>query len=754
MYYILMSRFSTNNTTGPQPRRRGAFGRNAGRLYAAGLLMLAGMLAVTVRLFMLQVQGHGQYIEQARRQYESKVTLQSERGVVYDRNGNLLVSNATSTSFAVDPRNLQNRARVADLFRRTLGGTAAEYTRKVNDTSTSFAWLRRKVYGPAAQTLSELKDEGLIALKEPMRHAEYGSIGAQVLGCTDVDNNGIGGVELFYDSLLKGTDGYIVMQRDARGRRRPDLDLPQSRPQNGNSLVLTLDATTQQIVEDELRKGVQEFGAASGTAVAINPRTGEILALAAYPGYDPNDMRRADQAGMRVRAITDVYEPGSTMKVITAAATLQEGTARPTDMINCQGGSYSLGAYVIRDDHPAGVITISQAFAHSSNIAFAKLAQRLPRATFCKYVRDFGFGMGTGIDLPGEVRGDVKKPALFSPETQSFMAFGYQLAVTPLQLVCAYAAIANDGVLMKPHLLKRRMDRDGNVLEDVQPVQIRRVVSPETAGMVRDMMVQVVENGTGREARLPGLPIAGKTGTTQQLTNGTYSQNKHIASFVGFFPADKPSVALLVLLDAPTNGYYGGQVAAPVFRRIAKRLTDVGPGVNAPAQMQAVADAQPDNATNTPGRLLLAPDLRGVSVGSARDIAARYGFTVASVSKEGIVLAQQPPAGSALGRGRIINLNVVCGTTTASATHSMPDVRGLPLRRALNLLNAFGLAPRVNGAGVVCWQNPLPGTPLRSGTAVGVGCAPANPQPAAQTPPVRQAAARLPAPSALPGRRP
>ena len=692
------------------PRR--APHRDPRRIYVVAAVLLIGLVVVAVRLIKLQVIDGDQYATIARRQYESRVTLQAERGTLFDRNGNLLATNSTSYSFAVDPTHVEHPRTLAAAFQRALGGEQRDWLEKLTRDNTSFVWLQRKVTGLAATALKDLDDNGLIIIKEPLRHFEYASLGSQAIGCTDIDNNGLSGVELFYNQQLRGADGFMVMQRDSRGRRRPDADLPLAKPEHGDGLVLTLDINMQGIVEDELRKGVERAGAASGTAIALDPRTGEILSIASWPSYDPNNPSVAEQSMIRVRAITDTYEPGSTMKIITAAAALEEEAVTLQDSINAEGGEYQLGNHTIRDDHPMAVTSFRTAFQESSNIVFAKVAARLPAPRFYKYVRDFGFGIISGIDLPGEARGEVKKPNEFSQGTQEFMAFGYQLAVTPLQLVTACAAIANGGVMMKPHLLKRRISKDQEIIEEVIPQEIRQVVSRQTADSVRALMEGVVQHGTGKEARVDGLRVAGKTGTAQQLANGSYSKEKYNASFVGFFPADDPQVALLVLLDSPTNGYYGGQVAAPIFREIARRIMGVGATPAEPQFQMAASDTIA--ARYVAAAMLHAPELRGIEADAAGEIARKLGFRVVRRGAGNIVMAQSPMPGLQLERHGILALE----TDTWQSTGGLPNLQGLPLRRALNILNACRAKPKVVGTGIVQTQYPPPGTPIRASMEV------------------------------------
>ncbi len=698
----------------PKPRP------GSGRIYLVGGFLGIGLLFVVWRLMTLQIVEADRYAAQARRQYESRVSLQADRGAIFDRNKNLLATNAVSYSFAVDPTMVENPEVLAGTFAELFGGEYQEYFDKITTDSTAFVWIERKVKGPELNRLKKLDDQGLIKIPEPMRRFEYGTLAAQVVGCTNIDNNGLSGIEFFYDELLHGEDGYMIMQRDARGRRRPDVDLPHSDPEHGDALVLTIDVNIQGIVEDELFQGVQHAGAESGTAIALDPATGEILAMASYPTFDPNDLANATQSAIRVRAITDTYEPGSTMKIVTAAAALEEGLMEPESEIDAEGGLFEIEGHTIRDDHALGLITFREAIEQSSNIAFAKIASQMSEPRFYKYVRDFGFGIVTGVDLPGEARGEVKKPNDFTEGTQEFMAFGYQLAVTPLQLACAYGLVANGGLMMKPHVLKRRIDGEGNIVQEVEPQEIRRVISRETADTLTAMLVNTVDEGTGKHARIPGVKIAGKTGTAQQLYDGSYSKEKYNASFVGFFPADNPKVVLLVLLDSPSNGYYGGQVAAPIFRKIARRIINATMHEEDPslqfAMEEAAEEYSEEEATETG---IVVPDVRGMKPGTAQKIMERHGFRTMATAEGTVVTGQQPDPGAFAEPKSVVQLLVDNSAREGSAsvetggTDVMPDVRGMTLRRALNVLGEQEIRPRAEGSGIVRTQWPSPGTPLR-----------------------------------------
>jgi len=701
--------------TRPRPSHKGRW-----RLYAVGILFALAMAGVIARLFVLQVVKGEEYAELAQKQYESKAPLQADRGTILDRNGTLLATNIPALSFAVDPNHIEEPEILAEAFAESFGGDVALWRKKIAAENTSFVWIKRKVVGEAINRMKEIDDAGLITISEPLRRFEYGSYGAQVVGCVNLDNDGLSGVELFYNTSLRGLDGYMVMQRDALGRRRPDIDLPLVDPQHGENLQLTIDIIIQSIVEDELARGIKSADATTGTALALDPRTGEILAMASLPSFDPNTPGAAEQSNFHPRGITNTYEPGSTIKGIIAAAALEEGLISPDELIDGEGGEYHLtDDYVIRDDHPLGLVSFADAFRWSSNIIFAKVAGRLDRSTFYKYVRDFGFGVSTGIDLPGEVRGEVKKPEEFSEGTQEFMAYGYQIAVTPLQLAVAYAAIANGGVIVRPHILKGKITTNGGLLEETESQGVRRVISEETAATICRMLIDVVENGTGRIAQTTSIPVAGKTGTAQILHEGSYGNKRYNASFIGFFPADDPEVVLLVLLSEPKNGYYGGRVAAPIFSSIAKRVINVTMVNREPELLQVIDETEDSNPVESVEAIIV-PDMRGLDNDAAIRMALSCRLKTSMQGMGKRVLAQHPAPGEPINRGEVIYLNF----GDSARMHVVPDVRGMTTRRALAVLNEYRLQPSIVGTtgGVIGEQRPLPGTRVSRNEHIRLQC--------------------------------
>ena len=540
--------------------------------------------------------------------------------------------------------------------------------------------------------LDTIRDRGLIRVKEPKRSFTHGPLAAQLIGTTDVDNNGLTGLELHYDGILRGQSGFVVMQRDGRGRLRPGVDPEREAPRNGQGLQLTIDLELQRVAEQELARGVRDAGAVSGTVIAIEPATGEILAMASFPSFNPNRLNTATDDAIRIRSVTDQYEPGSTMKAITAAALLEERKLAADDKVNGLNGVLKMaGGAVITDDHPVGQTTFRGALEQSSNVVFATLAEQLHDRVFYKYVRDFGFGIASGIDLPGEVRGRLKRPNEFGPSTKQFMSFGYGISATALQVLDAYAAIANGGILMQPHVVKGILTTDGDVDVAIAPQQIRRVVSVETARILTDMLVGVVERGTGQEARISGVRIAGKTGTAQQLTLGQYGKQNYTASFVGFYPADKPRVAMIVMLDRPITSIYGGTTAAPIFRRIVQKTMTMLQ-LDAVTQQRIAASSEVDT--------VIVPDVRGLGLSTADSVLRRLGLRAEMTAGAGLILRQNPANGSRIERGTSVNVQ---GQPQQGAG-LRPDVIGFPLRRAITVLYAAGFNVRIVGTGKVFKQ--------------------------------------------------
>ncbi len=658
-----------------------------------------GLLAVVYRLVNIQIIDSEKYQNQAKKQHESKILLSAQRGKIFDRYGRLVASNLESVSIAVDPTRLKNEVKLAEIMQQDLDIPIEKTLRKIRSAKGSFVWLVRGVYPEKVVRIEALKEKGVILIKEPRRIYHYGLVCSQVVGFTDIDNNGLSGIELKLDSLLKGRNGYMMMNRDGIGRLRPAADLPIFPPVDGYSLQLTVDIEFQRIVEYELMRGVVSSEAEAGTVIAIEPATGEILAMATYPTFDPHNPLDRNQGNMRMRAITDTYEPGSTFKIITAAAAIEENLVKEEDKFNGYGGAMQFKSFTIRDVHGIGVVTFREAIEHSSNIIMSNVANMIPDYTFYKYLRDFGFGTKSGIDFPGEVPGRLPKPEEYSSASKRYMGFGYGLSASPLQLTNAYATIANKGILMKPYLVKSITNLEGNAVYEAYPESIRRVISENTAQRLNSLLMGVVNKGTGKSVRVDNLQVSGKTGTTQQLVNGQYSKSNYTASFAGFFPAENPKVAMIVVLDKPRSSIYGGAVSGPIFKNIALRWASVSDEIKSGnllefAKIDTLKIEMPSEFT--------VPNLVGKKKDEVLKIASLTEFKlIMSDKKEGYVISQNPVAGSKSTKNSPIELVFNVDNVVKDSNYLKPNLVGMPLRHALALLNSKSIKSKVYGSGVV-----------------------------------------------------
>ena len=704
-----------------------------GRINFIRVIFVLVFLAIVAKLGIVQGVNGIYYQKIAQKQYESRVLLHANRGMIYDRNGSLIVSNNYGYSYAADPELLDpsDKAKIAQRFAAVFGQSSSYFLNKLN-TKARFIWLARNVDPDQSSALQNFKMYGLIQLQEQQRLYPYGAVAGQILGFTNVDGKGASGVELEFDSLLAGMDGFEIMQRDGIGRKMPSIDYPHVNPISGCNVQLTLDMNIQQIVEQELAAGVERAKAAAGTAVFMNPNTGEVLAIANYPSFNPSDYEKYTFSDSRDRAITDVFEPGSTFKVVTASAALEEGIEKPSDMIFAENGSYTLYGRLIEDFEREGWITFRRAVELSSNIAFSKIGRKIGSDKFYRYARDFGFGVPTGIELPGEIPGELKKPYEWSKVSLPFMSFGYEVMVTTLQMAQAYAAIANGGTLMKPYIVNKITDANGNIIFQNEPMKIRRVVTPDVAQTLSGLFVDVVERGTGVAAKMNDVLVAGKTGTAQKLVDGKYSKKFYHASFAGFFPVPNPEIVGYIMIDSPMNGYTGGAVAAPIFKRIATRIygimqrrttnvlnTDVrlvsnGNGEVTPPSRNSVEV----NSNVDQSNLVKVPDVSFLDCATATAILKNFGLTASSAGKGDFIVSEKPAAGAIVPKGSEVQLNLV----DARHVTKMPDFRGASVRKATSFLLSAGIPFHVVGSGEIVGQSPNAGQSINKKITVIINC--------------------------------
>lgn len=509
------------------------------------------------------------------RQARTTVEIPAMRGTILDRAGRALAINTARYDLALDPK-VEGFDAKQDVFFEKLsaltGTSAAALRRRVNRRhSPQYVRLVRGLDASQAETVEAWSVPGLILSPRFARRYNYGRTAAHVLGHVSSDGTGIAGLEMTYDKYLKGTPGWRAVKRDRRGRIEAFVGGQVVAPQHGQNLVLTIDLVRQTILEDELQRGVAESGAAWGTAVAMNPHTGELLAMANVPTYNPNRPADFSVTARRNRAITDRIEPGSTFKLVGAAAAIEQDLVAMDDSIETGDGWAVFHGRTMKDTRAHGTISFADVIAVSSNVGMAKTVRELDPGVFYQYARNLGFGQPTWIDLPGEVGGVLKNPSTWSGTTLTSMSIGYEVAATPLQVLTAYAALANGGVLVQPYVVAERRSMTGETLWRHEPDSVRRALRRSTTRTLRPAFEQAVTSGTAETAHVEGLRIAGKTGTALRAVGGSYDPGYTRASFVGYFPADDPRVALIVVIGQPSSSIYGSAVAAPVFRRVARR---------------------------------------------------------------------------------------------------------------------------------------------------------------------------------------
>ncbi|HVL67142.1 MAG TPA: penicillin-binding protein [Vicinamibacterales bacterium] len=655
------------------------------RLLVCAVAFAAWTAGIEARLVYLQVIAHQEMTVLANRQHLKTVTPAAKRGEIVDRNGHVLAYSVDADTIAADPSEVVDPVRTASLVCEALDACQNDKRKLLADRLSrrgQFVFLERQVSPLAARRVKDLNLPGIAVIKESRRYYPKRELAAHVLGYVGIDNKGLAGLEAAFDSKIRGREGRMLLQADGRQKA---LAVREERPPTaGDSLELTIDQYLQHIAERELRAGVEEFNAAGGAVVVMDPSNGEILALANYPTFNPNAFTAADDETRKNRAIQNVYEPGSTFKLVTASAALEEGVLHPTDLIDCAPGFITFpGRKPIRDVHRYGQLTFEDVIVKSSNVGAIKAGLRIGPERLGRYINRFGFGQALSPDFRGESAGIVWNPAKLDPSGLASVSMGYQISVTPLQMAAAVSSVANGGTLYEPRLVRAFL-RNGR-REPVVPRALRRTVSEETAATMTTIMESVVERGTATAARIGGYTIAGKTGTAAKLVNGRYSDRDYNVSFVGFVPSRKPALTIIVVIDSPHGRVkaYGGTVAAPIFRRIAEaslRHLGVPPSLNAPPpvlvarvpdeeiQPRPVSARPPVDRVLAPARDGLMPDLRGMSARQALTALGRIGLRP-HVIGDGFVIEQAPEPGAPLvpGDGAVLRLGRRVPAVPASA---------------------------------------------------------------------------------------
>lgn len=542
------------------------------RFFFVFSFFLLALLFLSLRLSFIQIFKSSNYLSIAKNQSRVVIEMQPARGKILDRNGRELAQDVRLDSLYAVSREIKEKDRAIDNLERILKVDRAELTKRIQKDKL-FVWIARKLSPEKVRAIKDLKISGLEFVKESQRVYPKGETACHLVGFTDIDNNGIEGIELQYNSFLKGMPGWRLAEKDAKQRELISKQIEMVLPVDGYNVQLTIDEVLQSITEKVLAETCKKFNAAGGSITVMDPKTGDVLAMAVCPLYDLNNARHSTVESRRNRAIADLFEPGSVFKAVTLSGILENKVFGLEEKFNCEQGAWAVAGKVLHDHRGHGVMTFREIIEKSSNIGTVKGAMRLGSTRLYKTMKDFGFGDKTGIDLAGEVSGIVPNPKNWSGSSIINIPIGQGVAVTALQLASSFSAIANDGLLMKPRILTKIEDAEGKIIQSYETTPVRRVISKETSLEVRTVLEGVVSRGTGKKATVPGFKAAGKTGTAQKLEpGGGYSHNKFVASFVGFVPYDEPKVVISVSIDEPHPVYYGGDVAAPAFSRVASEI--------------------------------------------------------------------------------------------------------------------------------------------------------------------------------------
>src|SRR5229473_513532 len=634
-------------------------------LIFAACLALA-FLGLLGRLAYLQVWKHDEYARLAENQHAKTVPLRPKRGPIVDRAGQALAVSSRADTLYVTPAKVEDAPRLAARLAPILGEPARDIARKLT-LSKKFAPVRRRLTPDMVRAVRDLRDPSLTLVEDSLRLYPNRELAAQLIGFEGAEGKGLAGMEQMWDGHLAGVEGRAVVERDALGREVTGAPIVLKPSVAGQGIMLTIDATIQYLAEKEVDAAWRRTRAKSAMAVAMDPRTGEILAMAIRPTYNPNAFGGASDDDRRARAVTDPFEPGSTFKVIMAASALEEGVVRPTDRVYGENGAITVANATIHDWKKYGWLTFAEVLQNSSNVGSIKVGMMLGKERYYKYITAFGFGAPTNLGLPGESRGQLRPPGQWSGLSLATMSIGQEISVTAVQMVTAFSAVANGGRLMQPQIIRAVLDAHGREVRAFEPKAVRQVISPDTARELTTILTAAVREGTGHHAAIPGYEVAGKTGTAQKMDPSTrrYSHAPGILSFVGFAPADDPRIAMIVLLDEPKNEKWGSEAAAPIFAAIGREAL---PHLNVPPR------------GTMPVHLLR-------------------------------VEAESPaPAGMA------VPVRRVSLDADPDAPAAMPALEGRSLRQAIAALASFDVTLEVSGRGAVVTQWPVPGTPLAPGT--------------------------------------
>ncbi|MGI6452919.1 MAG: stage V sporulation protein D [Syntrophomonadaceae bacterium] len=676
------------------------------RIATLFLLFFVVFFSLIGRIFWVQFVRGAELSEKAMQNRTRDVPVESKRGTIYDRNGKELALSISADSIYAIPAEVLYSGKeeeIAAKLAEVLNMDEEKLLQRITRQS-SFEWIVRQVEPEISQKIREMDLPGISLTEESRRYYPKGTLASHILGISGVDNTGLEGIDHYYNELVGGTKGRIIIEHDAANRPIPEAIHSFVPPVDGANLILTLDETIQYITERELDKVFQERGAKAAAAIVMDPSTGEILAMASRPTFDPNHFSDYPDKNRRNFAINDVYEPGSTMKITTAAMAIEEKVVNNDSQFFCPG-YVKVGKETIRcnNSNPHGSQTFKEVVENSCNAGFVNIGLELGIENYYKYINDFGFGRPTGIDLPGEAAGILVPKDRAKQIDLGTMSMGQANAVTPIQLLTAVCAVANQGELMKPHIVNKIIDNEGNIIKEIKPEVVRRVVSEKTANELCLVLEGVVRDGTGKNAYIEGYRVAGKTGTAQKISPaGGYMANEYVASFIGFAPAHDPKLACIVVVDAPQGyPYYGGWVAAPVFREIMKDSLKY-------LEVPVLVDKDIDE-DDTPQQMVV-PDVINLPLTEATAEISSRGFKPKVSGSGSLVWQQTPKPNTRLNKGSevIIYLSPF-EENREEGEVTVPDLQGKSMREVAKILSELGLHLLPEGYGLAYQQSPEAG---------------------------------------------
>lgn len=687
------------------------------RIATLFFLFTIGFCLLGVRIFWVQFVQGAELSEKATQNRMRDIPVESKRGIIYDRNGHELAISISADSVYAIPAEIRRSKRereVAQKLAKILGMDEENLFKRVTATS-SFEWIKRQITPEQAKQIRDMELPGIDLTEESRRFYPKGTLASHILGVSGIDNTGLEGIDNFYNSLVGGTKGRIVIEHDAVGRDIPEATHKFIAPIDGGNLVLTIDETIQYITERELDKVFKERQAKNAAAIVMDPKTGAILAMASRPTFNPNSYGDSPAINRRNFAINDAFEPGSTMKITTSAMAMEEGIVNRNSQFYCPGyikvGVETIGC---PDRKAHGSQTFAEIVENSCNVSFVKVGLELGVEKYYKYLNGFGFGQLTGIDLPGEAKGILVPQERAKQIDLATMAMGQANAVTPIQLITAVSAVANNGKLMVPHLLKQVLDKDGKVIKTNEPVMVRQIISENTAKELCVILEGEVTNGTGRNAYIEGYHVGGKTGTAQKIApGGGYLANEYVASFIGLAPSDDPRLVCLVVVDAPKGyPYYGGWVAAPAAREI---LNDSLRYLEVPLRQK---EGQP---VVVPEEKVVVPDVVNLPLSDALASISGRGLNAKVNGTGNIVWQQTPKAQSKLSKGSQVIIYLSPFTKdNKNGEVTVPDLQGKSMKEVARILADLGLHLLPDGSGISSQQSPEAGKVITIGSTIKV----------------------------------